>query len=143
MSLVAGNKSYLYPALNYFGPDSFTFKANDGFADSQPASVTITVIAVNDAPLVTNQTVTTEEDTAIPSINFSRPDVDNTTLTYSIVAQPTYGSLSALSGNKVTYTPNKDYNGTDSFSFKANDGSLWTAMSQPLQLMSPWLTMGL
>ena len=123
LSLVAGNKVTYTPALNYFGPDSFTFKANDGFADSLPAIVTITVTAVNDAPVAQPQTVTTPEDTAI-SINLAASDVDNTTLTYSIVTQPTHGSLSALSGNKVTYTPNKDYNGTDSFTFKANDGSL-------------------
>ena len=39
------------PAANYNGPDSFTFKANDGTLDSNVATVTITVTAVNDAPV--------------------------------------------------------------------------------------------
>ena len=36
------------PEANYFGPDSFTFKAADGQASSTPASVAITITPVND-----------------------------------------------------------------------------------------------
>ena len=44
--------SFTYtPTANYNGPDSFTYQANDGTLDSQPATVTITVTAVNDAPV--------------------------------------------------------------------------------------------
>ena len=50
------------PAANYNGPDSFTFKANDGTADSNVATVTITVTAVNDAPVAANGSLTTSED---------------------------------------------------------------------------------
>ncbi|PYM09614.1 MAG: hypothetical protein DME18_17660, partial [Verrucomicrobia bacterium] len=39
------------PALHYFGPDSFTFKVDDGEADSTPATVSITVVRVNHAPV--------------------------------------------------------------------------------------------
>src|SRR5207249_2462460 len=46
------NGSFTYtPAANYNGADSFTYKANDGTADSNVATVTITVAAVNDAPI--------------------------------------------------------------------------------------------
>jgi VCBS repeat-containing protein len=41
------------PAANYNGPDTFTYRASDGTAQSNPATVTITVTAVNDAPAVT------------------------------------------------------------------------------------------
>ena len=51
------------PALNYNGPDSFTFKANDGTVDSANATVSITVTAVNDAPTCSNGSETTDEDT--------------------------------------------------------------------------------
>jgi len=122
LSGTAPNLTYT-PAPNYFGDDSFTFKANDGSADSNIATVAITVTEVNDVPVAQNQTVTTPEDTAI-AINLVATDVDNSTLIYSIVAPPTHGSLSTLSGNQVVYTPNKDYHGTDSFTFKANDGDL-------------------
>src|SRR2546430_826791 len=52
------------PAADYNGPDSFTFRVNDGSLDSTPATVTITVGAVNDAPNANAQSVTTNEDTA-------------------------------------------------------------------------------
>ena len=47
------NGSFVYaPAADYTGPDSFTYKANDGSSDSNTATVSITVNAVNDAPTV-------------------------------------------------------------------------------------------
>src|SRR5439155_19084333 len=52
------------PALNYSGPDSFTYTANDGTLDSNVATVTIAVTAVNDAPLAADQSVATAKDTA-------------------------------------------------------------------------------
>ena len=45
-------------------PDSFTYKANDGSLDTNVATVTITVTAVNDAPVAADDSVTTDEDTA-------------------------------------------------------------------------------
>ena len=63
LSGTAPNVTYT-PTANYNGADSFTFKANDGLLDSAPATVTITVTAVNDAPVATAQSVTTAEDTA-------------------------------------------------------------------------------
>src|SRR5207248_7177809 len=50
-------------------------------------------------------------------------DVDGDLLTFSIVTNPAHGTLSG-NGASRTYTPAKDYNGTDSFTFKANDGTV-------------------
>src|SRR5207247_4687088 len=63
LSGAAPNVTYT-PALNYNGPDSFTFKANDGELDSNTATVSIIVTAVNDARVASNQAVATDEDTA-------------------------------------------------------------------------------
>ncbi|MFN8470148.1 MAG: Ig-like domain-containing protein [Caldilineaceae bacterium] len=117
----AGAAQTYTPNLNYFGPDSFTFKANDGQADSNVATVTINVTAVNDAPVAANQSVSTPEDTALV-INLTATDVDGNPLTYGIVAQPQHGTLSGA-GAAQTYTPNANYAGPDSFTFKANDGT--------------------
>jgi len=123
LSAVSGNQVTYTPAPDYFGTDSFTFKANDGTLDSNIATVSITVSAVNDPPVAQNQSATTEEDTP-KEITLVATDVDSTTLTYSIVSQSTHGSLSVVAGNQVTYTPDADYFGTDSFTFRANDGTL-------------------
>ena len=109
------------PNANYNGPDSFTFKANDGQVDSNTATVSITVTPVNDAPVANGQSVTTNEDTA-KAITLSASDVDGNGLTFTVVTEPTNGTLSGTAPN-LTYTPNANYNGPDSFTFKANDGT--------------------
>jgi len=110
------------PNADYNGNDSFTFKVNDGTVDSEPATVSITVTAVNDPPVATAQSVTTNQDTEI-AITLAGTDTDNDTLTHTVVDQPTNGVLSGTAPN-LTYTPNADYNGADSFTFKVNDGTV-------------------
>jgi VCBS repeat-containing protein len=123
LGTIAGNQVSYTPSANYNGSDSFTYKTNDGTVDSNTATVTITVIAVNDAPVVSNGSVTTNEDTPI-IISLSGTDVDGDPLTYSIVSSVSHGTLGIISGNHVTYTPALNYNGSDSFTFKANDGTV-------------------
>ena len=113
------------PAANYNGVVSFTFKANDGTIDSAVATVTITVTAANDVPVAAAQSVGTAEDTA-KLITLGGSDVDGDALTYAIVSGPANGTLSGTAPN-VIYTPSANYSGTDSFSFKANDGTLDSA----------------
>ncbi len=124
------------PTANYSGPDSFTFKVNDGGVDSNIATASVTVGAVNDAPAANNAGVSTNEDTAV-TITLGAADVDSASLSFSIITSPTNGTLSAVftpncvasgSGSNctatVSYTPIANYNGPDSFTFKANDGAL-------------------
>jgi hypothetical protein len=110
------------PTANYHGLDSFTFKANDGRTDSNPATVSISVVAVNDPPVAQNQSVSTDEDTA-KAITLSATDVDGDSLTYSLVADPIHGVLIGTPPN-LSYTPTASYNGPDSFAFTAGDGRL-------------------
>jgi len=125
--VISGNTVTYTPNPNFNGSDSFTFKTNDGTVDSASATVSITVIAVNDAPVVTGTilSATTNEDTATP-ITLIGSDADGDTLSYSLVAQPTNGTVTLI-GNTATYTPNANYNGTDSFTFTANDGTVDSA----------------
>ncbi|PXA04418.1 hypothetical protein DDZ13_07760 [Coraliomargarita sinensis] len=111
------------PNADYNGTDSFTFTANDGTVDSNTATVSITVNAVNDTPVADDQSVSTDEDIAA-AVTLTASDVDiGDTLTYSVVAAPSNGILSGTAPS-LTYTPNSNYNGTDSFTFKANDGTV-------------------
>ncbi|MBP9501349.1 MAG: tandem-95 repeat protein, partial [Candidatus Promineofilum sp.] len=113
------------PNPNYTGPDSFTFKVNDVTTDSNVATVSITVIPVNDAPTANPQSVNVVEDTpTIITLTGSDPDAGDT-LTFTIVTPPVNGTLSPAVGNEAvrTYTPNPNFNGSDSFTFKINDGT--------------------
>jgi len=115
--------NYTYtPGLNFNGSDLFTFKVSDGTTDSNTANVTLTVTAVNDAPVASNQSAATTEDTAV-GISLVASDVDADPLTYSNVSLPTDGTLSGT-GSSRTYTPDLNFNGSDQFTWKANDGAL-------------------
>src|SRR5207244_5743775 len=93
-----------------------------GLDVSNTATVSITVIPVNDAPVAAVQSVTTTEDTP-KAITLSAADVDGDPLTYAIVTGPAHGTLSGTVPN-LTYTPAPNYNGPDGFTFKANDGTI-------------------
>ncbi len=110
------------PAAGYAGPDSFTFRANDGTVNSNTATISITVNAVNVVPVAQAQSVSTNENTALP-ITLTATDGDGDSLTYSVVSNPTHGSLSG-SAPALTYTPAAGYAGPDSFTFRANDGTV-------------------
>ncbi len=117
--------SFTYtPNPDFNGPDSFTFVANDGSVDSAPATVSITVTAVNDPPVANALAVTTAED-APQSIVLTATDPDGDPLTFAAGA-PANGTLSGTEPN-LTYTPNPDFNGSDSFTFTANDGTVDSA----------------
>ena len=89
------------------------------------ATVNITINPVNDAPAANNQTVTLNEDETSP-ITLTASDVDGDALTYQIVSNPSHGTLTGSAPN-VTYTPAENYNGSDAFTFRVNDGTIDSA----------------
>ncbi len=83
--------------------------------------------APDSAPSANDQAVTTDEDTS-KAIVLTGSDPEGQPLTFSITGNPAHGTLSAVvpidaTSASITYTPNADYNGADSFQFKVNDGS--------------------
>ena len=122
-----GSLSYR-PERAYNGTDSFVYKANDGELDSDPVTVTLDVGAVADAPAAAADAYETDEDTPLsvdaPGVLANDNDPDGHSLAAALVAGPTHGSLTLDADGSFSYTPNPDYNGTDSFSYRASDGSL-------------------
>jgi VCBS repeat-containing protein len=119
-----GTFSYT-PAANYNGTDSFTYRLSDGPLESNLATVNITLTPVNDAPVVADVQATTAEDTALViALGAYATDVDSTSLTTQVVTGPTHGVLTQNTDGSYTYTPDANYNGADSFTYKANDGAL-------------------
>ncbi len=109
------------PSLNFNGVDTFNYTVSDG-TQSDTGSATVTVTAANDAPTADDQSVTTPEDTAV-SITLTASDVDSDPLTYTVVSGPSNGQLTGSAPN-LTYTPDANYNGADSFDFVVDDGPL-------------------
>ncbi len=116
------------PALDFNGSDSFTFKASDGSADSNIATITITVNPVNDAPVASPVSYSTDEDqplsVALPGLQVYVTDVDSALLTFAAVDLPLNGTLNLNPNGSFTYTPDANHHGSDSFTYKANDGQL-------------------
>ena len=113
------------PNANYNGPDSFTYKANDGTVDSNVAKVSITVNAVNDAPVAQNDSATTNEDTPV-TVNVLTNDSDTDGAldpsSVTVTGAPSKGttSVNAATG-AITYTPNANANGFDSLIYSVCD----------------------
>jgi len=100
--------------------------------ESTPVTVKIEESGANNAPVAQGKSVETSKNKPI-DIMLEATDPDGDPLTYIITSLPSNGSLKegdteitsvpySLSGDTVTYTPNTDYTGSDSFKFKANDG---------------------
>ncbi|MCU1694689.1 MAG: hypothetical protein JWR34_752, partial [Mycobacterium sp.] len=124
---LAADGSFTYtPTANYSGTDSFSYTATDGLAVSAPATVTITITAVNDAPVSVDDTASTTEDHPVSgNVLTNDTDVDSGTLT---VVSPgtittTNGTVTLAADGSFTYTPTANFFGTDSFSYRATDGT--------------------
>jgi VCBS repeat-containing protein len=115
--------SFTYaPAANSSGTDSFSYTVNDGFLNSAPAIVTITVNPVNDAPVAENSVITVEADTATSGL-LDATDAEQESLTYSLKSSPSQGTVTISPNDRTfTYTAHKDGSGNDFFSFQADDG---------------------
>ncbi|MDP9387074.1 MAG: Ig-like domain-containing protein [Actinomycetota bacterium] len=122
------NGSFTYtPNAGFNGVDSFTYRASDPSGASDTATVSITVNAVNDAPVAVDDAYTTAEDTlltvAAPGVLGNDTDAEGDALTASLATGPANGTLALNPDGSFTYTPNANYNGPDSFTYTASDGN--------------------
>jgi VCBS repeat-containing protein len=129
--------SYTYtPNANFNGRDTFTYRANDGTANSNTATVTINVAPVDDPPAAVNDQATVQEDDPATPINVLGNDTDSDggPKTIASVTQPSNGSV-VLTGDSpgahtgLTYKPNANYcndppaTNLDTFTYTLNGGS--------------------
>ena len=116
---------YTYtPAANLNGADAFVFQVSDGSNPPATATVTINVAAVNDAPVANSQTVSATAGTA-KVITLTASDIEGSTLVYSIVTNPAKGTLTGTAPN-LSYVANNGSSGIDTFTFRVNDGGLYS-----------------
>jgi VCBS repeat-containing protein len=116
------------PAADFAGTDAFSYRASDGALSSNPATVTLTVAPVNDAPVAAADAYSTVEDTALtvaaPGVLGNDTDPDGDPLTAVLVSGPGHGTLTLNADGSFGYTPAADFAGTDAFSYRASDGAL-------------------
>lgn len=110
------------------GEYSVVYTAVDSSQNTASETRIVTVIngQQNQAPIAEDQTVSVDEDSNINiTLEGSDPDI-NDEITYQVSTQPANGSLTPItdSTNSYTYSPNENFNGTDSFEFIVNDGTL-------------------
>jgi hypothetical protein len=120
-----GSFNYV-PAANSFGPDSFTYSASDGTSSSVPVTVSLSVTAVNDPPVASNDSYSMLQGAvltvAAPGVLGNDTDIDST-LTAAVITGPSNGTLSLAPNGSFTYTPAGTFFGTDSFTYRTSDGA--------------------
>lgn len=126
-----GTFSYT-PNANFSGVDTFVYQAIDSLGGvSTPTTVTFSVTAVNDAPVATNDVFTVSNTASLaiaaPGVLSNDTDIDSPNLSATLVSNVTSGTLSLNADGSFTYRPNAGFEGVDSFTYRANDGSLNSA----------------
>src|SRR5207245_792651 len=119
--------SFTYtPVSNYFGADSFTYRASDGVVNSGIATVSLTITNVNRVPAATNDSYGLNKNSSLtvsaPGVLSNDTDLDGDSLTAVLVATAAHASLTLTAIGSFTYTPVSNYFGADSFTYRASDG---------------------
>ena len=119
---LSGDTAIYTPVHNYTGPDQYEYTATDVNGTSLPATVTIHVAPA--PPIADDKSVTTPYNTPTQII-LSGADNDNLggpfALTFARTSSPSHGTVGAISGNSITYTPDHNYSGPDSFTYETTD----------------------
>ncbi len=123
-TLADGEQLVWTPAPNASGAvAAFKVRAVDEvLTSSSDVQVSIAVTPVNDAPIAAASSKAATEDTPF-SGSVNATDIEGSPLTFVAVTQPAHGTLALDSNGTYIYTPAANYNGADSFTFRANDGA--------------------
>jgi T1SS-143 domain-containing protein len=115
------------PNAHFNGTADFSYIVTDGTSNSTPATATVQVAAINDAPVANNDSLSTTEDTAVTytaaQLLGNDTDIDSATLSIASVASGSGGSAVLNADGSVTFTPNAHFNGTADFSYIVTDGT--------------------
>ena len=123
VTLLADGTVTYTPNANFNGPDSFTYTITSGGV-TETATVTVTVTAVNDATVVTGGTSGTGNEDATVTGTLTATDSDGLSdgTVFSVTGAATNGTASIDPATGLwSYTPNSDWNGSDSFTVTITD----------------------
>jgi large repetitive protein len=119
---IVNGKIVYTPSENFNGTDEITYTISDGTELVQQA-ITITVNPINDAPEAIITTAQTDEDVPVTiDVLAGASDVDGDLVTLESVTNGANGTTELIN-NKIEYTPNENFNGTDEITYMINDGT--------------------
>lgn len=120
--LDAGDVAYTHDGSETTG-DSFAFTIADNVHESTAETFSLTVTAVNDAPSTTADSGTVVAGQSL-TLNLLQndSDADSATLFVAALTQPAHGSVVNNGDGTVTYTADFGYTGSDTFTYRADDG---------------------
>ena len=122
--------TFIYtPTANYNGSDAFTYEVSDSNGGTAQATATITISPVNDAPVADDDFYSINEDASLvepaDGVLLNDADVDGDSITAVLVSGPSHAASFTLNADgSFSYTPEANWNGSDSFTYQANDGSV-------------------
>lgn len=111
--------------------DSFAFITNDGVLDSNAATVLISLTPINDAPGATPLEIELLEDETV-ELTLLGSDEEGDVLEFEVVTPPSHGMIALVEVQDPTidpvyeYTPDPDFDQSDSFTYRVYDGSLYS-----------------
>lgn len=122
-----GSVSYT-PNPNFYGADAFTYTVSDGQGGLDTATVSVNVAPLPDAPSAEDDSYSMNQDTTLTvaalGVLGNDSDADGDALSALVVTTTSNGTLAPSADGSFTYTPNPGFTGTDTFTYKANDGGL-------------------
>ncbi|MBT7882912.1 MAG: tandem-95 repeat protein [Candidatus Marinimicrobia bacterium] len=114
------------PDAGYYGIDEIVAIAvettTDELSASNPVSIDLEIINVNDAPTAFETSLNVDED-GMNTVNLFGSDPEDSELTFNITVEP-FNGVASIDGNTLTYTPVANYNGSDVLFFNSFDGEL-------------------
>ena len=121
-----GSFSYT-PLQNWFGTDSMTYRVSDETDSSGIVTVTITVNPVNDAPVAVDDAYSTDNDVPFtipaPGVLANDYDIEGDSLTAKLVGLPLNGIILLEPDGSLSYIPDANWYGVDTFTYQAFDGT--------------------
>lgn len=110
------------PSENFYGSDAAIIKAEDEHGNYIEHELSITIVPVNDAPIITTESLSTDEDIALIT-TIQAEDVEQDELSFSLLTpiEPSFGSATITEMGELSYTPNSDFNGNVTFSVTVED----------------------
>ncbi len=120
--------SFTYSPGAWSGTATFTYRATDGLASSEPATVTIVVTSANNPPVALDDSYSTNQDAtltvAAAGVLINDFDPDGDAVTAILLSPPSHGTLNLAADGGFVYAPAAGYYGADSFTYAAGDAKV-------------------